>query len=360
MGNKITVVVSNIGLPSSRIGSWVTRMNTLLKNHDPFDFILSPSQAGPKNIFCCKGKFWTHNKLFRRRLLLHIVAKDYLIAVSELSKKYDNITVVVLDDPHLLESFVLRKNNFNAKLQIIYSFHGYKLKLKENILNKIDKVLFLSEAGYEASRKNYKEFLPTSEIVWNGVASSRFFPLKIKQRNDLRREYGFNQDHKLILWMANDRPLKGFHIFIEIALELMAKYDNVRIITIGTTQIIDHDRVLNVGRLDHKEIPRYLQMGDFYLFTSLYEEGFGLSMIEALKCGNIVLASNKGAIPNVLNGLPNCVIVENPEDIQEWVVKYEIELLKKDNLPISVEKADTIWSIKNWENNFLSAIINET
>jgi glycosyltransferase involved in cell wall biosynthesis len=127
-------------------------------------------------------------------------------------------------------------------------------------------------------------------------------------------------------------------------------------VTIGTKQQIDHPAVLNLGRLPHQEIPGYLQIGDIYVFTSLYEEGFGLSMIEALKCGNTVIASNRGAIPNVLKGLPRCHLVDEPENADSWTDLTEKIINNYDRTELTREEADTIWSYENWEKRFMNAI----
>ncbi|MCW5519172.1 glycosyltransferase family 4 protein [Aureitalea sp. L0-47] len=358
MSNQVTVLVSNTPIPSNRIGSWVTRINTLIKNHDCFDYILSPSNTLPKNIFCKKRKFISYHKWIRKKVLFNWVAKDYLRTLSKLSEEHSAITVVVMDDPHLIEAIALKKAKFKGQLKIIFSFHGFQLKLRQEIVAAIDKVLFLSKAGRDKSIANYVEFSPKTEVVWNGVDSSLFYPLEDMKRTTMRNKLGFTKDHLILAWMANDRPLKGFHLFRKMVLELLSKYDYLKVITMGTQQKIDHPSVLNVGRLPHGEIPNYLQLTDIYAFTSLYEEGFGLSMIEALKCGNIVIASSLGAIPNVLSGLARCYFVNDPYSSDEWIARTASVINNFSGNRISISEADDIWNYRDWQVRFISAIIN--
>ncbi|RLD27568.1 MAG: hypothetical protein DRI75_09140 [Bacteroidetes bacterium] len=79
------ILVSNIGLPSKRIGSWLTRIDMFNKRNNLFEAILSPSKATDNHYYCKKRKFLTWNKRLRKHILLQWVAKDFLRAALKLS-----------------------------------------------------------------------------------------------------------------------------------------------------------------------------------------------------------------------------------------------------------------------------------
>ena len=357
MKDHLYILVSNIGLPSERIGSWVTRINKFNNEVDFFDFILSPSRASKKHLYCKKRAFITWNHMLRKVNLFQWVAKDYIKTVRQLSKKVKKISIVVMDDPHLVEALALRKEQFNCSIEIIYSYHGFQLSLKEKILNKIDKVLFLSNAGYKASKQKLFGFIPEVNVVGNGVDSERFFPLNEEEKASLREKEGYGKEDKLLIWMANERPVKGFHLFKKIAAKLLSKHTNLKIIVLGSKEKIIHPDIKNVGRIPNSDIAKYLQMGDYYMFTSLCVEGFGLSMIEALKTGNVVIASKNGAIEEVLSGQRNVFMVDNPNILEDWLQVFEQAYTLKYEL-LSKEEANSIWNYQDWKKNFLNAIMN--
>ena len=112
-----------------------------------------------------------------------------------------------------------------------------------------------------------------------------------------------------------------------------------------------------MGRIPNSDIAKYLQMGDYYMFTSLCVEGFGLSMIEALKTGNVVIASKNGAIEEVLSGQRNVFMVDNPNILEDWLQVFEQAYTLKYEL-LSKEEANSIWNYQDWKKNFLNAIMN--
>lgn len=61
------------------------------------------------------------------------------------------------------------------------------------------------------------------------------------------------------------------------------------------------DRVQIVGRVAYEDLPSYYQAADVLLYAPLLA-GFGLPPLEAMACGTPVVASNRGAIPEVTGG----------------------------------------------------------
>jgi glycosyltransferase involved in cell wall biosynthesis len=261
-----------------------------------------------------------------------------------------------MDDAALLESFCLFKSMFSCDVKIIYSFHGFKLDINEEIVNKIDKVLFLTKLSYEDALYRYNVFSPEIAIVGNGVDSSVFFPSKNEEEKfKLKKQLGFDEKDTIICWMSNDRRKKGLHLFIKIIDKINKLNLPIQFLIIGSSSNIENKNVINLGRILNSEIAKYLQISDYYFFTSLCKEGFGLSLIEAIKCGNTIVTSNGGGIPEVIEGLKNINLVKSPNIIENW-----LEVFKKSytgvNHRITNEEASLIWNYKSWEEKFIKSI----
>ncbi len=360
MRHTANILVSNIALPNTDIGSWTTRMSRFIKDQPTFfQYILSPSGELSNALYCSKRKFITWKQSVRKLQLQHWVARDYTKAIKEIANNYAILKIVIMDDPHLLEAITHLKSKISKKLIVIYSFHGFQLNIGTDTLAKTHKVLWLSKAGIEKNKSLYSGNFPKSIVVGNAVDSSIFYPLDINTFNKERETIGYKSSDEILIWMANDRPKKGFHIFEKVVAQLLEIQKELKVITIGTTKTIDHPRVNTVGRLPNEQVSKYLQLGNYYMFTTLYEEGFGLSMIEAYKCGNAVMASKLGAIPEALEGRVLTYLIQNPESVDEWVEAFNMakQDVHQKQQRLSMDDSRCIWNYEDWASRFKQAII---
>ncbi len=358
MKQSLKILVSNRALPTKEIGSWTTRLSQLNSNIDLFDYILSPSCYNEKYLDCRKRKFITWRKEVRTLNLKYWVARDYIKRIKYLAKTANKISVVVMDDIHLLEALTLTKNSYKCPLEIIFSFHGFEVDLKKDVLSRIDKILFLSHKGSEFNKQKYSNFFPETVVVGNGVDSSTFFPLEEKEFYKQRQEYNYLENDEILIWVANDRPKKGIQLFYQVIEILLKEIPTLKVIIIGSDRVYNHPRVNNIGRISNKDVAKYLKISNYYMFTTFYQEGFGLSMIEALKCGNAVIASSRGAIVEVLNGLDNVYLIEKINDPEKWIEAFNLARKDTNFGKIRPNKilTDQIWDYKNWERKFVNAI----
>ena len=88
----------------------------------------------------------------------------------------------------------------------------------------------------------------------------------------------------------------------------------------------------------------------------LSKEGFGLSLIEALHCGNFCIASALGGVPEVLQNGKLGQLIENPHFINEWE-KAIISFMESptQNSPFD----STLYTSLGWSNK-MNQIINES
>jgi L-malate glycosyltransferase len=95
--------------------------------------------------------------------------------------------------------------------------------------------------------------------------------------------------------------------------------------------------------MPNDELPKYFQ------------EGFGMSLIEALHCGNFCIASALGGVSEVLQNGQLGQLIENPHFIKEW--EKAISSFAENptqNLPFDT----TLYTSKKWTHD-LNQIIDE-
>ena len=123
--------------------------------------------------------------------------------------------------------------------------------------------------------------------------------------------------------------------------------NNSELWIIGSNRKFDISGVKSLGRIPHKELPKYYQMADVYLFPTLCQEGFGLSLAESLHCGCYPIASKLGGVPEVLQNGKFGKLIENPHFENEW--KDEIEAILQSNKKEFNNNFDNeLYTLKNW------------
>ncbi|MFC5452468.1 glycosyltransferase family 4 protein [Paenibacillus aestuarii] len=82
-------------------------------------------------------------------------------------------------------------------------------------------------------------------------------------------------------------------------------------------RIRSNPRIHYVGPVGGKRKQELLKHAKCVLFPSIWEEPFGLVMIEALACGTPVIALKRGSVPEVLAGFPQLICNSIPEMIKK-------------------------------------------
>lgn len=363
--SRIKILISAISLPPQVVGSWLFRIHKFQSKLDYFDFVLSPTQNPDKKyIFCQKKSSKFFQKLQNTSQKNLNTAAEYIAFCKEMCRKGLPLQIVVMDDGSLLDGISQLKDELPVGSEIVFSFHGHWLSMATHVLDKVDKVLFLTRDGYRKTLHANFQFTPQTFIVGNGVEGEKFFPLEPVEKENLKVSLGFEANDTVIVWMANSRRVKGLHLFKKIASEILRKHPSIKVISIGhqIDASITHPNWKQLGQLSHNDLPKYLQIGDIYFFTSLWQEGFGLSLVEAVKCGNWALASNLGGIPEVLADQPRAIIVEDPNILESWLDAFEISMSKINSEVIHyTELKESLKDWHNydaWESKFLNALSN--
>ncbi len=82
---------------------------------------------------------------------------------------------------------------------------------------------------------------------------------------------------------------------------------------------IDKSKIELTGYIKDEELPRYYSNAMMFIYPSLYE-GFGLPVLEAMKCGCPVITSSTTSLPEVIG---ECGITVSPENDEEMIKAFE-------------------------------------
>ena len=125
-------------------------------------------------------------------------------------------------------------------------------------------------------------------------------------------------------------PIKGMDLVVPAFAEVLKKFPEVRLLVVGdgslratmeqqAEELGCADRITWVGRQPQEELSHWYRQMDIVLMPSR-SEGFGLTAIEAMANGCVMVASNVGGLPEVVrDGV--CGLLHCTEDVKDMAAK---------------------------------------
>jgi glycosyltransferase involved in cell wall biosynthesis len=145
--------------------------------------------------------------------------------------------------------------------------------------------------------------LPPDKLLMipNGIDTERYRPCA-EARAALARQLAIPEGSKVLVWASRLHKQKGAHLALSAFAEVPSSKLSFVMIGDGpergnlerqARELKIADRVRFIGQVDNDEMPRWLSVGDAFVFTSIREEGFPLNILEALSMNLPVVATKK-------------------------------------------------------------------
>lgn len=165
----------------------------------------------------------------------------------------------------------------------------------------------------------FSEFVP-SQVVYNGIDVASFVA-----NIDVDTASDANSAHESYFWYGRICPEKGTHLAMQYCMEAGKKLiiagpkSNEEYFNEYVAPLLAEDCKYNesplfdyVGHVTKDEVNRYLCQATAMLFTSTWDEPYGLILAESLACGTPVIGFNVGASAEIIT--PDTGIIVPKED----------------------------------------------
>ena len=230
-------------------------------------------------------------------------------------------------------------------------------------IKKSIKILTVSENTKKDIIKYFKVKPEKIQVIYNGVGEE-FIKKERENIIYLYDKFSIPKDKKILMYVGN---LK-LHKNLERLLEAYSKINNIEstcLLLVGKAfekynilgdiekKLGIEEKVIHTGIVSQEELVDLYNLSDLFIFPSLYE-GFGLPILEALKCGTNVVCSNTSSMPEIGG---NFIEYFDPYNIEEITKKIEDNLNKE----LDYNSATEYLKKYNWKNvalNFKKQIEN--
>ncbi len=235
---------------------------------------------------------------------IHSVAKD----MKENKEEYD--IIIIENEPQYGK--IIKKIKGKAKL-ILHLHNDYlnvdtknasEMKEDYNSIYCISKYLKQRVDDISINDKQRGK----SKVLYNGVDIKKFNPTKYDKK-ELRKQYGFNENDFIFMYSGRLVPEKGVKEMIQAFCKVKDKKCKLLILGKGKEEFTKElkevakpkiNKIIFKGYMDYEKLPQIYNIADIGIVPSIWEEPFGLVVIEFLASGKPLITSDRGAIKEIV------------------------------------------------------------
>ena len=225
---------------------------------------------------------------------------------------YNNFLIPYIKTPYILTVYDL----IHERLR-----HKNKKFSKSKLISKAKHIICISRQTKKDLIKFYKIKDEKISIIYLGINSEIRYKKKVKE--------------KYILFVGSRRRYKNFNNFIKAYAKSKFLMKNFKVVCFGVEKFsYDEIKLFNKLKIDDQitfktgddlKLENYYRKASLFVTTSLLE-GFGLTPLEAMRCGCPVISSD---IPVFRETLGNSCVYTNAKNISDITKKIERTLKSK-------------------------------
>ena len=204
------------------------------------------------------------------------------------------------------------------------------------------------------------------KILYNGINFKKIKKdVSNQEKENIKKKYNISSEEKVIIYTGRLMPEKGVKELIEAYIELSKERENVVLLIAGGTRKIKENenefvdnikklsknakgRVIFTGNIEYEKLYEIYSIADIQVVPSMWEEAFGLTVIEGMSYSIPVIVTSSGGIPEIvhtdyelmvdrdLNLIMNLkekinYVLDNPKIVENIVKDYPAKISKFTN-----------------------------
>ncbi len=237
------------------------------------------------------------------------------------------------------------------------------------IFNSLTKILTVSD--YIKERVSTIQPSKKIQTIYNGIDLTKFTP---KEKLSVSRKFiGFSEEDFVLVYSGRINNEKGISELIDAMLQI--RDTRIKLMILGSSFFENarsedsfiqslrnkatriENQIVFTGFIPYNQVPDYLQLADIAVLPSMWEEPFGLTIVEAMAVGLPLITTRSGGIPEICEGV--AIIIER-DNIVDNLASAIIELYKhpemrKQMAAASIERAK-LFDKETFAKNFFNAI----
>ena len=199
-------------------------------------------------------------------------------------------------------------------------------KVMQRAFDISDLLIFISKAVKNSFDNNFKINDKKSIIIYNGI-DEKFYENPLSKRK--------NKSLKNIIFVGRLSYVKGVDLLIDAFNQIQKNNSDVRLTIVGdgeekqnltnkSKQLGIQDKIYFAGR--QSNVIDWLDKADIFVYPSIWQEGFGISVVEAMARGCIPVTFNNGGLPEIIENGKNGFFIDrmNSGELANKIIKLTL------------------------------------
>ena len=287
--------------------------------------------------------------------IIHFNGLSYWFIKKKLSEAPNIVTI------HHLVTDSIKCNNLSliSRIKDISGENSFLIPfLEKRCIKYADKIVSVSKFTKKQIVDTYGTSPEKIYVIYNGIELKEQ-TFTEEELEESRKQFGIPQKPVILFVGRVDDHRKGLDLLLKSLKIVLEKIDCILLVvgkgnqnearTLATSLEIQ-DNVFFTGFVNEINLKKCYQLCNVYVVPSRLE-GFGLTILEAMAAGKPVVATNVGAIPEIITDKENGFLVE-PNDIDS--ISNTICMILQNGMLLQNYKKDEIHFINdifNWEKN---------
>jgi len=245
--------------------------------------------------------------------IVHFNGISYAFFKKKLSKAPHIVTI------HHLVKDVIRNNNPSliSRIRDIGGENGFFVPyVEKRCIKYADKFIAVSNFTKKRIIEIYKVPSDNIEMVYNGIDLNGYTFIK-EELKETKKHLNLAEKPIILFVGRVDDPRKGLDLVLKAFKKVLEKIDAMLLVVgkgdqtkarILAKSLGVSEKVVFTGFVDEATLKKFYAICDVYVCPSRLE-GFGLTVLEAMAAGKPIVATNVGAIQEIVKSGENGILV---------------------------------------------------
>ncbi|KJZ95719.1 MULTISPECIES: glycosyltransferase family 4 protein [Clostridium] len=292
----------------------------------------------------CKFEYIKVNKIYKYLFNKHIIpcwlfSKIFLNKVVRNIKSRENFDVILIEN-YFIYAKKLKKiiKNQPIILHLHNDFINVNVKNIKNKINFLDSIISIS--NYLKLKVEELNTNISVQTIYNGIDLSKFRKSDSNEIEGIRKKYNIADNETVIVFAGRLIADKGIKELL-MAFNSISKKLPITLLIIGNSFFNDNDddkfikdlkdiskvkkeKIIFTGYIPYENMRKMYSIADIGCVPSIWEEPFGLTVVEQMAIGLPMIVSNSGAIPEIVS--ENCAIIIDKN--REYILNLKRAILR--------------------------------